>query len=239
MVYKLVQFPLLSSSYKNRNDKEARAFIIKLIEDINLANNSTVLDLGCGKGRHSFVLNKKYEKVIGIDLSTESIKEAKKTPANGLSFIVQDMRKFQLKEKVNGIFNLFTSFGYFETIEDNIKVLQQCNKHLKKDGLLIIDFFNAYKVKSTLIEEEIKTIDKVCFNIKREIINNFVIKTINFEDKNQQFSFEEKVQLLSLEDFKTLFFKSNFKLIRIFGGYDLENFEPENSNRLILIAKKI
>ena len=44
--------------YKNRNDEEAEQFISKLLSFLNLKENASVLDLACGKGRHSVTLNK-------------------------------------------------------------------------------------------------------------------------------------------------------------------------------------
>ena len=224
--------------YKNRDHSEAKAFIRKLTKNINLAENSSVLDLGCGKGRHSIELSKIYKNVIGIDLSSQSSNEAKKTTLHGLSFSVQDMREFKLNHKVDGIFNLFTSFGYFGSIDDNLKVLKQCNTNLNEKGLLIIDFFNANKVKDELIKSEVKTIDEISFHIKRKIVDQRVVKTIQFKDNNQPYSYIESVQLLTLKDFTYLFSKSNFKLINTFGDYNLDTYNPNDSNRLILIAKK-
>ena len=60
--------------YKNRNHKEAKIFIKKLLEHINLNTYSKVLDAGCGKGRHSIEIEKLGHLVTGVDLSENSIK---------------------------------------------------------------------------------------------------------------------------------------------------------------------
>ena len=62
--------------YKNRDKNEANVFIQNLVNWLQLDKSSTVLDLGCGKGRHAIELKKKYKKVVGIDLSKKSIDEA-------------------------------------------------------------------------------------------------------------------------------------------------------------------
>jgi SAM-dependent methyltransferase len=224
--------------YNNRDDKEARAFIIRLTKHINLNFDTHVLDLGCGKGRHSFELKKHYNQVTGLDLSHNSIKEAKKNNLKGLFFTQQDMRFFKLDSKFDAVFNLFTSFGYFENTEDNLNVLTNCHKHLNKNGLLLIDFFNANKVSANLIKKETKRIEEITFNIKREITNNKIIKTIAFNDIGKEYYFQEKVQLLTLENFKNLLIKANFKLIKSFGSYQLTEFNSTHSDRLILLAEK-
>ena len=224
--------------YKNRNDKEASDFIIRLTNYINLKPDTHVLDLGCGKGRHSFELKKHYKQVTGLDLSHNSIKEAKKHNLEGLFFTQQDMRFFKLDSKFDAVFNLFTSFGYFDNTDDNLNVLTNCHQHLTENGLLLIDFFNAQKVSANLIKQETKKIDGITFSIKREIVNNKIIKTIAFNDIGKEYYFQEKVQLLTLENFKNLLIKANFKLIKSFGSYHLTEFNSSNSDRLILLAEK-
>ena len=117
-------------------------------------------------------------------------------------------------------------------------MLSNCHQHLNKNGLLLIDFFNAQKVSANLIKQETKKIKGITFNIKREIANEKIIKTIAFNDNDKEYCFQEKVQLLTLENFKTLLIKANFKLIKSFGNYQLTEFNADHSERLILIAEK-
>ena len=122
--------------------------------------------------------------------------------------------------------------------DDNLKVLNNCYNQLNKNGHLIIDFFNADKVRLSLIKQENKIINGINFKIERTIQDNKVIKTISFKDSNKLFFFEEKVQLLTLDDFKNLLAKANFKLTKYFGNYNLAPFETNSSDRLILFAQK-
>ena len=109
--------------YKNRNDDEARLLIEHLVGYLNLAPNSKVLDLACGKGRHSITLNELGFDVLGIDLSSNSIEEAKQFENETLHFDVCDMRNSFTKNTFDVVFNLFTSFGYFDNKSDNEKVI--------------------------------------------------------------------------------------------------------------------
>lgn len=224
--------------YKNRNMQEAEQFVDKLVAHLNFKKNTQALDLGCGKGRHAIQLKKHYDSVTGIDLSIESINQAAKNKIKGLRFSQQDMRDFKLESNVDIIFNLFTSFGYFNAMDDNLKVLNNCYNQLNKSGHLIIDFFNANKVRLSLIKQENKIINGINFKIERTIRDNKVIKTISFKDSNKLFFFEEKVQLLTLDDFQNLLAKANFKLTKYFGNYNLAPFETNSSDRLILFAQK-
>ena len=79
--------------YKNRDNHEARVFIKSLVDLLQLPEASSVLDLACGKGRHSITLNEFGYNVLGVDLSAQSIAHANQFSNPSLSFAVQDMRQ--------------------------------------------------------------------------------------------------------------------------------------------------
>lgn len=209
-----------------------------LIQFLELKPKTKVLDLACGKGRHAVFLNKKHLDVVGIDLSKESILEAQKFENENLNFYVQDMRLPFRINYFDCIFNLFTSFGYFEKNEDNNKVLKAVNKGLKKDGVFVLDFFNAECVKKTLVATETKTVDNIEFKIDKKIENNYIIKKIQFAVNGENKVFSEKVALLSKNDLDKLLIENNFEITNYFGDYNLSNFDSSKSSRLIIIARK-
>ena len=221
--------------YKNRDQKEADKFIYNLVNHLEIRPNSKILDLACGKGRHSFILNQLGMHVNGVDLSKNSINEAKKKQNKTLHFDTHDMREIFKKNKYNYVFNLFTSFGYFENMNDNIKMLDSISKMLIEKGILIIDFLNAEKVKKNLVSFEEKRIDDTSFKIKRFIKSNMVYKEISIKD-NTSHQFTERVQLFSLNQFKKLL-KPNFDILHTFGDFNLNSFDVRHSDRLILIAQ--
>ena len=136
--------------YKSRNKDEASDFIQAIISTLSLKSNNSVLDLGCGNGRHSISLSNHFKLVHGIDISSENISLANENKKGNLKFFISDMRNFDTNTKYGYIFNLFTSFGYFKKNEDNLKVLKSCYHHLNKNGLLIIDFLNSEQIKSSI-----------------------------------------------------------------------------------------
>jgi len=221
--------------YKNRNDEDAQLFMRNITKFLQLSTNSHILDLPCGKGRHSIYLNSLGYKVTGADLSENSINHAKNFENNSLNFAVKDMRK-PLSQSYDAIFNLFTSFGYFENDEDDILVLENIKNGLKEHGVMVLDFLNVVNVKKHLIPKEIKTVDEITFRIEREIKNGFILKHISFTDKGQDHSYTEKVKYIDLEKFQTYFNSVGLKINHIFGDYQLSEFQPESSNRLIIVA---
>ena len=225
--------------YSDRNEVEANEFIEFIVSKLSLKLDDKVLDLGCENGRHSVSLSKYFHEVHGLDISSENIKIANKNKKTNLSFYLSDMRDFKTKNIYGYIFNLFTSFVYFDNKNDNIKVLKSCHNHLKKNGLILIDFLNADKIKTSNSElKEIKIIDQIKFEITKKIVGEFITKEIIVSDGELKFNFSEKVQLFGLKDFKTMFKATGFKIIETFGDYYMNPYNL-NSNRLILLAKKI
>jgi SAM-dependent methyltransferase len=222
--------------YKSRDDQDAQLFMKHLTNYLNIPENGSILDLACGKGRHAVYLNSLDYKVTGVDLSGNSIDHAKKFENESLHFAVHDMRT-SYPEKFDAVFNLFTSFGYFEDENDNIKTIKAIQNSLNEYGFGVIDFMNVDFIIENLVPEETKTVENIEFHIKRYLKNNFIYKEIRFSDANEDYFFTEKVQAISLNDFKTYFEKANITLLDIFGDYKLNKFDSKNSNRLILIFK--
>ena len=221
--------------YKDRNDKDAQLFIRNIINFLKIPSSSHLLDLPCGKGRHSIYLNSLGYKVTGADLSKNSIQAAKKHENSTLDFKLKDMRK-SFDIKYDAVFNLFTSFGYFENDIDDILVLKNIHDGLNEKGLLVLDFLNVINVKKKLVKKEIKIIDNITFNLEREIKDGFIIKHINFKDKGVNHSYSERVKYLDLEKFKSYFIKAGLKINHIFGDYHLTKFNPVTSERLIFVV---
>lgn len=222
--------------YKDRDHAEAQLFIDNLNQYLNLPEDAQVLDLACGRGRHSVYLNKLGHKVIGADLSENSINYAKQFENDTLKFVVHDMRQ-PFEEKFDTILNLFTSFGYFPDEKDNLTTLKAIQESLTEYGLAVLDFMNAEKVIKNLVPSELKTVEGIDFHITRKFEDGFIYKNIKFEDDGESFDFTERVRALTLEDFEKMMDEAGIFLLDIFGNYKLQKFNNEESDRLIMIFK--
>ncbi|KAF2517769.1 class I SAM-dependent methyltransferase [Flavobacterium foetidum] len=222
--------------YKDRNYREAQVFMDNLTHYLNLPEKAKVLDLACGKGRHSIYLNQLGYDVLGADLSENSITEASKNSNDTLHFKVHDMRE-PFEEKFDAIFNLFTSFGYFENDDDNLTTLKAIKESLSEYGFAVIDFMNVTNVIENLVPEETKTVDEIDFHIRRYVEDGHIFKEIDFEDKGRKYHFTEKVKALTLKDFQDLMDEAGIFLLDIFGDYKLKKFHKTESERLIMIFK--
>src|SRR5690606_19475632 len=153
-------------------------------------------------------------------------------------FHVQDMRKKYCSNCFDFAFNLFTSFGYFETEQEHLDALKVFNDALKPNGILVLDYFNATKAIQDLVPVEIKSKNNITFNITKHLEGKKIYKTIEFDDNNKSHQYVEEVFAFTLQDFHSLLELSNFTIIEKFGNYHFQDFDQNESPRLILICKK-
>jgi SAM-dependent methyltransferase len=226
-------YPIL---YKDRDYAEAQLFMDNITQYLNLPEGAKILDLACGRGRHSVYLNQLGYDVTGADLSKNSISEASKFENDTLHFEVHDMLK-PFSGKYDAIFNLFTSFGYFESDDDNLKTLIAIRDSLSEYGFAVIDFMNVNHVIKTLVPEDSKIVEGIEFRMKRFVEDDHIIKEIRFSDKGEDYFFCERVKALTLADFEKMMEEAGIYLLDIFGNYKLHKFHKTESERLILIFK--
>jgi len=224
--------------YNGRDEQEAQTALDHLLGALDLAPGSKVLDLACGKGRHSRYLAAKGFEVTGLDIAPASILFARQFENEHLSFYQHDMRNPFRINYFDAVMNMFTSFGYFNTDAEHLMALKHVATGLKPGGLFLLDFFNEAHVRKNLVRTDTKTVDKIEFSLKKWTRNGYVFKEVSFQTGGRLFHFRERVRLFSLGDFRHLFAAAGLRLKQTYGDYDLSGFEPAHSKRLILIAEK-
>jgi SAM-dependent methyltransferase len=228
--------PFYHILYKDRDDTEARTFMDTLTAYLNIPEHGTILDLACGKGRHARYLNKIGYDVTGVDLSENSIDFAKQFENHRLKFDVHNMCK-PYHTKFDAVFNLFTSFGYFDKEIDNLNTIKAIKNNLNEFGFGVIDFMNSEFVIDNLVPEEVKTVDNIEFHLKRYVDAGYIIKDITFTADETLYNFQERVRGFTLADFEVLFEEAGVHLFDGFGDYKLGKFNPKASERLVMIFK--
>lgn len=224
--------------YKNRDHREAELFLDRLIGYLQPARDSRILDVACGKGRHSIYLNKKGFDVTGFDLSENNIEYDKQFENDHLQFYLHDMREIFRVNYYDLVLNLFSSFGYFSKERDNQRCLIANATALKKGGIFIFDYFNAHKILKSGNSTDVKVVDGIQFNIRKEIHGNVITKNIEFTDQGKQFHFEEQLILSHDELLRQYIMETGLTIVDVFGDYHLHPFDREQSDRLIIVSKK-
>lgn len=223
--------------YAHRTYTEAEAFIKRITAHLELPAGARVLDAACGKGRHSLTLHQLGFETTGVDISPESIREAKAAETAGLHFEVGDIRDVYKPAYFDVVFNLFSSFGYFDSNEEDIRVLKAFNQSLKPGGLLVLDYMNSEFIIKTLVPREIIERQDVQFHISRRVEGGFIKKNIQFLAPDGNHEYEEKLKVINQFHFEKMLERAGFTLLQRFGDYALSPFVSSRSPRLILVAQ--
>ena len=151
------------------NDEEITRKEVDLFSEIlGLSPDEKILDLCCGQGRHSLELARRgYKNIEGLDRSHYLIQKAKKeAKKEGLAvrFREGDARKLPYPaDTFDTVMILGNSFGYFETLKDDLLVLKEVFRVLKPWGILLIDVANGKYLKENFQPRSWEWIDKKHF----------------------------------------------------------------------------
>ena len=239
--------PFYHKLYFERDEHEAEAFITRLIEHLHPAPHSYMLDIACGRGRHSRILAQKGFTVTGIDLSYESIAFAKKNIVTSIygemdnpEFYQHDMR---LPFRVNYFdyaFNFFTSFGYFSTRREHDDAMRTIACSLKPGGTFVIDYLNVHYAEEHLKYNEEKIIDETTYEIHRWHDETHFYKKIIISDPlmHHPVDYTEKVSKFTFGDLNDMLSYQGLQVQEVFGNYQLDKYDVRATPRLIIVAKK-
>lgn len=225
--------------YRHRDFCGARHEVEKMIGWLELPEGSKVLDLCCGMGRHSLALAEAGFEVTGVDLSEVLLREARaQEGAEQVTWLRSDMRELPLDGGFDAVVNLFTSFGYFEEDEEQIKVLREICRMLKPEGKFIIDFLNPSYVIRQLVPHSTREDGDILIDESRRIEDGYVKKDIVLTSKGDDTprKYHERVKLYPLDAFKQLLAAAGLQLEAVHGSYDEEEYDEEHSKRMIFVG---
>ncbi|RYY50824.1 MAG: class I SAM-dependent methyltransferase [Chitinophagaceae bacterium] len=233
--------PYYHQLYFNRDKTEAAAFIDKLIGYLQPTAGSSMLDVACGKGRHSKQLAGKGFNVTGIDLSADSIHEALTYETDNLHFYQHDMRLPFWIRYFDYAFNFFTSFGYFRTQREHDNAIHCIATALKTGAVFVMDYLNVHYSEDHTVHNVEKEIEGINYIITKWYDESHFYKKIVVEDEalEEPLIYTEKVAKFSLGDFTDMFAYQGLQIQEVFGDYEFGSYDVRKSPRLIMIAKKI
>lgn len=232
--------PFYHKLYFYRDEQEAQQCIGTLLDYLNPEPGSRILDVACGRGRHSKYLAKRGYNVTGIDLSFDSIFYAKQFENEHLEFYQHDMRLPFRINYYNYAFNLFTSFGYFATRREHDDAIRTIAYGLKKQGTVVLDYLNVHYVEEHLVPNEVKQVNGTTYEIHRWMTDTHFYKKIIITDPSLSAPEEyiEKVAKFSLGDFTDMLSFQKLQVTDVFGDYNLTPYDVRKTPRMILIARK-
>lgn len=209
----------------------------------SLKKGSKVLDAACGIGRISVELAERGLEVTGVDI-TSSVLEAAKDMAESqklkIDFIQQDLRDFCRKDYFDCAINLYTSFGYCDSKEDDFKILKNIALSLKKDGIFIMECVSRetaimYFTKGEQFERAGFTVDTE-FSVKGAW-EGLCSKWILTDKDNRKIEHEYTQRLYSAPQLRDKLLECGFTSAQVYGDFDFSPYN-ENARTMILVAKK-
>ena len=207
---------------------------------LNSSNTKTILDMGCGTGKHAELLCDKDYFVHGIDLSEEMLKIAvgrRKGKENKLSFSQANIQELNLGKKFDAVVSLFHVMSYQNSNEELIKAFEVAKYHLKENGIFIFDFWYGPAVLTDLPSTRIKRLENDSIKVTR-IAEPVICAQENIVDVNYDIFIENKeskkiVEKKELHKMRYLF-DSELELICKQVGFNIEKkyewMSDENPN---------
>jgi SAM-dependent methyltransferase len=221
--------------YPHRNEAEARAAVALIERAVDVSGMKRALDLACGTGRHTRVLCDAVW-TVGLDLSA-ALLEVARAESPHVPYVRGDMRRLPFAPRSFGlVVNLFTSFGYFDTDEENRAVLAEVKRVIEPGGWFVLDYLNAFQVYTRLVPEDTRRIGPRLVTQRRRITpdGRFVEKRISSSDSTQ--TYLERVRLLEPASLRALLTDAGFGVEQAFGNYAGAPLQ-RGSQRVILVAR--
>ncbi|MBK8613897.1 MAG: methyltransferase domain-containing protein [Flavobacteriales bacterium] len=223
--------------YGHRDQDDAHAWVRMILEKLKPAPVVDVLDMACGRGRHAHWFIEEGCHVTGIDISPESIADARKDVPGG-AFVVHDIREPFAMERFDLVVCLFTSLGYFESPGDDQRALAAAAAALRPGGWFVLDFMNSSMVVRDLVSEECLESGGVRFTISRCMERGQIVKRIAAEDQGEVHRFEERVTALMPSQLESLVLAAGLVIRDLTDGPVPTPFDNARSKRLVIWAQR-
>jgi len=226
--------------YAHRTVEAAEPEAAFAADQLDLRPGERVLDLCCGNGRHMVHLSRQTPFVVGLDYSNDLLALARKNLGEGSVLLRGDMRAIGLAENFDVVTNFFTSFGYFLTQAENLRVVHEMARVLKPGGRFIVDYLNADYVTAHLVPESVREHEGFTIREKRWIseVRRRVNKTTRLCKGNDILGeWGESVQLYEATEFRALLDRGGLEVDRVFGDYTGAPMDAERP-RMIVIGHK-
>lgn len=220
--------------YPHRDESEAGHAIDMIAKEVGSRKVERVLDLACGAGRHTRPLADRWW-TVGLDLSPVLLKVAHTAEPEG-NYVRGDMRTLPFADRSFDLcVNLFTSFGYFDSDAQHLRVLAEVARVIEIGGMFVLDFLNSESVGKNLVVYDEKRVGNQVVEQRRAITDGgrFVQKTISLPGSKK--TFIERVRLFSVDELEMMLEESGFSVRARAGDY-IGGPISEASPRAILFA---
>ncbi|MEW6363521.1 MAG: class I SAM-dependent methyltransferase [Acidobacteriota bacterium] len=220
----------------------AEAEVDRILAMVNI-QSGFALDLCCGPGRHSVALAKRGLKVTGVDRSPFLLERARENGGRAgleVEWVREDMRRFVRENAFDLVLNFFTSFGYFDDRNEDVRVLENVHRSLKPGGALVMDLVGKEWVAKVFQPTTSEKLPDGSLLIQRhEIIDEWSRirnEWIVIQDERvTSFSFQHTIY--SGQELKDRLARAGFGNIRLYGNLQGKEYGPD-AERLVAVARR-
>ncbi len=237
--------PLYLKLYSHRDEEEAKTCIETILRltvpHTTEPSGFRIMDIACGAGRHALEFARKGFCVTANDLSPyllQCTRQQASTEQLSVHCTERDMRDIAEKHTFHLIVQLFSSFGYFESEQDDMAVLHNVFQALLPGGWYVLDLINAEHLKNNLCPHSRKSIGNLSVDEHRKISRNRVIKDICITSQEESLEFQESVRLFEPEHIQAMLRETGFDVELILGDYKGAVFSASDSPRMLLFCRK-
>lgn len=223
--------------YGHRDEADARAWAEAILHRARLKAGDALLDMGCGRGRHARWFAAHGLKVTGIDLSEESIQDARRECPEA-TFVVHDMRIAFAQDRFDAVICLFTSLGYSADRIDDQRAVETAAAALRSGGLFVLDLLNGAIVRKDLVEENCQMEGDVRFTMQRRVEGDTIIKDIHVDDQGCSHRFTERVHAWTVDEVRSMVLNAGLLVEAVTDGPDPEPFNNASSDRIVIWGRK-
>lgn len=219
-------------------------YLVSLFKE-NGIENGLVLDLGCGTGKLTRLMEKKGYDMIGLDNSFEMLDIAREQVSKNILYLMQDMREFELYGTVRAIYSACDSLNYILEEEELLEVFKLVNNYLDPNGLFVFDINSSFKYHELLAEntfaetrEEGSFIWENYFD-EEEGINEYDL-TLYIEGEDGRFARFQEVhyqKCYELSTIKKLIEAAGLQFVAAYDAYT-KNPVEEDSEKITVVARE-
>lgn len=228
--------------FARRRIAEAPAEVERIMGLAGLRPGMSVLDLGCGIGRHALEFARQGLRVTGVDRTAAYLeKAARRAEAEGRSveLVEADMRVFRRPGAFDAVVNLFSSFGYFESPDEDRRVARNLLDSLGPGGALVMEMMGKEVLARTFQERSWMEEDGVILLEERRLdrawsrIENRWILLIGDRRIERRLS----LRLYSAAELMALLSEAGFGTAEAFGDLTGRPYDHA-AQRLVVVARK-
>ncbi len=208
-----------------------------------LKEGDSVLDAGCGLGRISLELALLGLKVTGVDIIQAELDAARESALDEgveLELIKADLRTFKSGKKYDCAVNLYTSFGYCDTIDEDMMILKNIADSLRPGGTFIMECTSRESAIKYFTKGE--EFDRAGWHVKTEFSiegawEGLRSRWILSDDSCKKVDHVFVQRLYSAPDLCRRMLDCGFANAQAYGDFDLSPYD-ENLRTMIIVARK-